>query len=428
MNLPVETLSWTSIDTILLASLLPLLALSAFFSCSETAFFRLGQAQLVELGHRQTPPAKAALYLSKKRRTVLITILIGNMTANVLYFIVGSVLMLRMEGGIIAELGVAAGTLFSILLFGEVLPKMAATARPIGISILLAPPLLLMHKGIAPIRRSIDFLIITPLARLASSAVPDPLNAEELASLVALSTSEGIINLNEQRALFEVVELSRIRVREVMTPRVKMVAASTTASAREIRDIIAESRLTQLPIYRDDLDEITGMLHTKKFLQRMDDNNSLMQASMTRPQFIPQVATLDQLLSRFRETKTRLAIVVDEFGGTAGLVTLEDILEELVGEIGDQNNEEKEPPKLVSEGTWLLDGNTGVREWVAATGTLIERCPAATMGGLIAATLGKIPSVGDEIQFGNLTLAVSEMDAYRVSKVLVSLETEGDMA
>ena len=177
MNLPVETLSWTSIDTILLASLLPLLALSAFFSCSETAFFRLGQAQLVELGHRKTPPAKAALYLSKKRRTVLITILIGNMTANVLYFIVGSVLMLRMEGGIIAELGVAAGTLFSIILFGEVLPKMAATARPIGISILLAPPLLLMHKGIAPIRRSIDFLIITPLARLASSAVPDPLNA-----------------------------------------------------------------------------------------------------------------------------------------------------------------------------------------------------------------------------------------------------------
>lgn len=428
MNLPVETLSWTSIDTILLASLLPLLALSAFFSCSETALFRLGQAQLVELGHRKTPPAKAALYLSKKRRTVLITILIGNMTANVLYFIVGSVLMLRMEGGIIAELGVAAGTLFSIILFGEVLPKMAATARPIGISILLAPPLLLMHKAIAPIRRTIDFLVITPLARLASSAVPDPLNAEELASLVALSTSEGIINLNEQRALFEVVELSRIRVREVMTPRVKMVAASTTASAREIRDIIAESRLTQLPIYRDDLDEIAGMLHTKKFLQRMDDNNSLMQASMTRPQFIPQVATLDQLLSRFRETETRLAIVVDEFGGTAGLVTLEDILEELVGEIGDQNNEEKEPPKLVSEGTWLLDGNTGVREWVAATGTLIERCPAATMGGLIAATLGKIPSVGDEIQFGNLTLAVSEMDAYRVSKVLVSLETEGDMA
>ena len=187
MNLPVETLSWTSIDTILLASLLPLLALSAFFSCSETAFFRLGQAQLVELGHRKTPPAKAALYLSKKRLTVLITILIGNMTANVLYFIVGSVLMLRMEGGIIAELGVAAGTLFSIILFGEVLPKMAATARPIGISILLAPPLLLMHKAIAPIRRSIDFLIITPLARLASSAVLHTVSCTEDACMLAKS-------------------------------------------------------------------------------------------------------------------------------------------------------------------------------------------------------------------------------------------------
>ncbi|MBT4531094.1 MAG: HlyC/CorC family transporter [Phycisphaerae bacterium] len=425
MTQSIATISWTSFDVILLVSLVPLLILSAFFSCSETTFFRLGQAQLLELKHRKTPPANAALYLAKNRRCILITILIGNMTANVLYFIVGSVLILHVQSNF-AEIGIAAGTLFSIIIFGEVLPKMAATARPIGLATLLAPPLLLLHKGIAPIRRGVDLFVIKPLARLASTASPEPLNAEELATLVELSTSEGIIDQNEQRALFEVVELSRIRVREVMTPRVQMVAASSGSSDDEIRDIISKSKLTQLPIYRDDLDDITGMLHTKKFLQRQHDNTSLIQANMTRPQFVPQVATLDQLLSRFRETKTRLAIVVDEFGGTAGLVTLEDILEELIGEIGENPLQDVQEPTLIAKGSWLLDGNTGVREWIAATGMLVERCPAATMGGLIAATLGRIPTVDEEIEFGNLTLRVHEMDEYRVSKVIVSLRNDGE--
>ena len=205
-----------------------------------------------------------------------------------------------------------------------------------------------------------------------------------------------------------------------------MVAASSGSSDDEIRDIISKSKLTQLPIYRDDLDDITGMLHTKKFLQRQHDNTSLIQANMTRPQFVPQVATLDQLLSRFRETKTRLAIVVDEFGGTAGLVTLEDILEELIGEIGENPLQDVQEPTLIAKGSWLLDGNTGVREWIAATGMLVERCPAATMGGLIAATLGRIPTVDEEIEFGNLTLRVHEMDEYRVSKVIVSLRNDGE--
>ena len=139
----VEPIGWTNIDITLIVSLIPLLFLSAFFSCSETAFFRLGQAQLVELRQRKSPPANAVLYLVRNRRDVLITVLIGNVTANVLYFVVGSVLMLHMPGGVGVEIGFAAATLFSIIIFGEVLPKMAATARPIGLSTLLAQPLAL---------------------------------------------------------------------------------------------------------------------------------------------------------------------------------------------------------------------------------------------------------------------------------------------
>jgi putative hemolysin len=204
-----------------------------------------------------------------------------------------------------------------------------------------------------------------------------------------------------------------------------MVAAPSTSSEEDIRAIITKSRLTQLPIYGEDLDDIVGMLHTKRYLQRCSTENSLMQSSMTRPQFIPQVATLDQLLTRFRETKTRLAIVVDEFGGTAGLVTLEDVLEELIGEIGDNPLRATFEPEEIGTGKWLIDANTGVREWAAATGMMLDRCPAATMGGLVAAKLGRIPSVGDSVKLGNITIEVSTMDEYRVATIIVSLQQTG---
>tara|TARA_X000001036_G_scaffold179206_2_gene169691 strand:+ start:3659 stop:4942 length:1284 start_codon:yes stop_codon:yes gene_type:complete len=421
----VTTSGWSGLDFGLIISLIPLLIMSAFFSCSETSFFRLAQAQLVELRKRQTPPAKAVLYIVKHRKTVLITILIGNMSANVLYFVIGSVLMLNAPGGVGTEIGIAAATLFSIIIFGEVLPKMAATARPTGTAMFLGPPLVLVHRVIAPLRHGIDTFIITPLSRLVSPNEPDRLDATELASLVSISSSEGIIDQDEQRVLFEVVELSRIRVREVMTPRVHMISAPRTISEDELRGIIGETHLTQIPIYGEDIDDITGMLHTKRYLQQCSDGQTIIQASMTKPQFIPQVASLDQLLFRFRETSTRLAIVVDEFGGTAGLVTLEDVLEELVGEIGEGDHYEITPPEQLPDGRWLVDANTAVRSWASMMGSFVEHCPAATMGGLIASKLGRIPKVGDIVQFNNLQLEVAAMDEYRVATVLVFLTQKG---
>ena len=421
-------IEWTNLDIGLLVTLLPLLGLSAFFSCSETTFFQLGQAQLVELRQRKSPPTKAALFLVRNKRNVLITILIGNMTANVLYFVVSSVLMLHIAGGVATEVVVAVATLFSLVIFGEVIPKMAATARPIGLATLLAPPLVLIHKIVSPIRTAADVIIITPLSRLITTNKASPLEPLELASLVKSSSTAGIIDQSEQRVLFEVVELSRIRVREVMTPRVHMVAAPSDSHEDDIKSVIERTHLTQLPIFGEDLDDIVGMLHTKRFLQRANDGQSMLQASMTKPQFIPQVATLDQLLTHFRETKTRIALVVDEFGGTAGLVTLEDVLEELIGEIGEEHVQDVSQPKEIEEGTWLIDANTGVRGWAAATGMMLERCPAATMGGLIAASLGRIPKVGDSIRLGNIELAVASMDEYRVASVLVSLQSDEDEA
>ncbi|MDP7007939.1 MAG: hemolysin family protein [Phycisphaerales bacterium] len=414
--------SWGSVDVALFISLVPLLILSAFFSCSETALFRITQAQSIQLQQRKTPPANAALLLIRNRRTVLITILIGNMTANVLFFVISSVLMLRVPSSIATEVGIAVATLFSIVIFGEVLPKMAATARPVGVATLLSPPLLLVHHFITPLRSIIDTVIITPLSRLATGEPPPPLDAQELAALVALSTNDGIIDLDEQQILRDVVALNHIRVREVMMPRVRMVAVTAQETEEEIKRVIEESRLTQIPVYGVDLDQVLGMLHTKRYLQRTSEGPTLLQTCMTQPLFIPQVATLDQLLTHFRETKTRIAIVVDEFGGTAGIVTLEDVLEQLIGEIGDATDRTVDPPKQLDNGEWLLDADTSVRSWFSATGPFVERFPAATMGGLIAAKLGKIPELGDSIDLANIRLTVESMDGFRVATVRIAVQ------
>ncbi|MDP6601492.1 MAG: hemolysin family protein [Phycisphaerales bacterium] len=406
----------------ILIFLLPLLVCSAFFSGSETALFRLGGAQRLELKHRNTSSSRAVLLLLDQPRGLLITILLGNMTVNVLYFVAGSVLLLRMPGGLLTDIAVAVGTLLTLTLFGEVIPKMAAATRPQGMALFLAQPLLLTHRAIGPLRALVDMLAVTPLSRLATTDSPTPLSAEELASLIDLSSSDGVIDRNEQEIIREVVELGQIRVREVMTPRVSMISIDADADEQTIREVVTATRLTQLPVQGGDLDHILGMLHVKRYLIRAAAGPTLLQASMTRPLFIPQNATLDQLLSHFRDKRCRLAIVVDEYGGTAGLVTLEDVLEELVGEIGMQTEEQASPPRRLDNDRWQLSGSTNVRTWADSAGLFLDRCPAATLGGLVLSKLGHIPEQGDVVHAGSLRLEVAEVAEHRVTSVIVSID------
>ena len=146
---------------------------------------------------------------------------------------------------------------------------------------------------------------------------------------------------------------------------------------------------------------------------------------LDEPYFVPEGTPLSTQLVQFQKGRKRFALVVDEYGDIQGIVTLEDILEELIGEIGDSDLQDMAEPQQLREGAWLIDANTGVRGWAAATGLVLDNCPAATMGGLIAAKLGKIPAVGDTIELGNLSLEVSSMNEYRVATVTVSIQKNG---
>jgi CBS domain containing-hemolysin-like protein len=268
--------------------------------------------------------------------------------------------------------------------------------------------------------------IIGPLSRLfAPTAKPPELSSDELRSLVEVSKRRGVIDPTEERLLYEVVRLSEIKVRDIMVPRVDVQAFDLDAGPESLRQLIADKRLTKIPAYRGDLDHIEGVIYAKQFLLAHEVDAPFDLSSIVRQvKYVPELQRVDQLLGEFRRSGSHLAVVVDEYGGTAGLVTLKDVVERLVGDVefdtpdpdARQVNAESLP-----DGTYRVDGRLAVQDWIAAFGQQTIPPRVATVGGIVAARLGRIPRVGDEVNLGNLSLQVESMTGGRVDTVLLSL-------
>ncbi|MHC4909597.1 MAG: hemolysin family protein [Planctomycetota bacterium] len=417
---------WDTLS-IALACLMPLLLLaSALFSGTETACFGLTGAERLEVIRRDSVAARAARVLLSDQRMLLITLMLGNMTVNALYFVVSSVLMMTTSPGVIGSIAMALGTLVAILLLGEVLPKMLATSHRIGVVLFVSPPLAFVHRAIAPLRILVARAIVEPLGRLtAPREAPPSLNEAELGALLAISSRDGVIDLEEQRLIREVLALHRQRVRDVMTPRVEMEALPRGSSRAEVIEMVARTRLTRLPIYDGDLDHIVGLLHVKRFLLAPDDTPVDAPDIMTRPLFVPEMATADRLLENMREAHAQSAVVVDEFGGTAGVVAIRDVVEELVGEITGQDEIAIDPPRMIGLGRWRVSGAISVHDWAEAFGQSLDAPRVSTVGGLVLHILGRAPAVGDVVEFGSVRIEVESLKGLRVDTVLLTLEGMG---
>ncbi len=416
-------LGWTVVDIPMLALLPVLLLASGFFSGSETALFGLTENQRILIRRQQSLSGRAIEALLADQRMLLITVLLGNMTINVLYFVISSVLLMRAdEAGLVEELLLAAASLLLILLLGEVLPKLVANARQPAFAALTSPPLLALHKLIGPLRITLDRLVVAPLSRLTSPAeAPPRLDEGELAALLDISTREGVIDYEEQQILQDVISLSQRKVRDVMTPRVRIEAVPVTASRGEVAALARRTRRTKFPAYRDDLDHVAGLLHVKRYLLDPRGGEAPLADHVTPVQYVPEVATLDQLLVHFRETRTQLAIVVDEFGGTAGIVAVEDVVEELVGDIATEQGREEVRPEPIGPNRWRVGGDASVHEWASAFGPRLIPPRVSTLGGLITSRLGRAAKVGDSVELGNVRLEVEQAERARVLSVIVAL-------
>lgn len=413
---------WEHAEYVLLLIAVALLPVSAFFSGSETALFGLTESQRMWLRRNRSLAAAAVDALLAEPRRLLITILLGNMLVNVTYFVISSVLMMAATGGVVVEVGLAVMSLLLIVLCGEVFPKTIANTYRTGFSTAAGPALFMVHRLSGPIRLVIDRFVVSPLSRLTAPAdAPHGLSQDDLEELLALSTDEGVIDAEERLTLREVIQLTKLRVRDVMTPRVSISAVPVDAEESDVLAVARATHHNRLPVYEGDLDHIAGILPVKRYLVDERMRRRPLREAIEAARYVPETATLDQLLHLFSESGAANLIAVDEFGGTAGLVAFDDVVEEIVGELAPTDDELGPMTMLVGPDTWRVRGDMPVHDWAEAFGvSLPEPRYFSTVGGFVIARLGRAPEPGDAVDFSRLSVRVEAIEKSRVMWVTVT--------
>lgn len=414
----------TIADLALLATMPPLLAVYAFFSFIETTFFALTPAERLAL--RRVSPRAAGIVdgLLSQPRVLLVGTMLGALLVSTSYFVVSSVLVTRFEASLFLSVLLAIVSLFGMVLSAEILPKLVGNADRVRSARFAASPTALFCAVIGPFASAIDRFVLAPIGRLSAGGPGGGIvDSVELAVLLEQSAQEGAIDLREREAIEGVMRLRRLRVRDVMTPRVDMWSVRATDDEAEIRRVATEARLTHLPVVGRDVDEILGILELKKYL--LPAQRPPRAECMDPARFVPELASLEQLLEHFRRTGTKLAIAVDEYGGTAGIVALEDCVEEIVGDIADIGEVSIDAPVEVAPGTWRVSGEMGVSRWSDAFGTRVVSQRASTVAGLVMQRLSRVARPGDRVEVGNIVLEVEAVSGARIESVLVALRGEG---
>ena len=406
--------------------LLALLAAGAFFSGAETALFSLSRGQLYQLAHSDRRLQRMAASLMRHPDNLLTTVLLGTNIVRILYFVWSSLLIIRLRGsvahGATWASAAAAVSLLGVIIFSEILPKTVCFLAARAVSPLAAPVLAALGWGVRPARRLLMAVLVGPLTRLLAPARGrrGDLGAEEIASLLALSEQRGLIGADQTELLKEVIDLSGLRAADIMVPRVDVVAHEVNGPVDGLIERIRHKRVTKIPVYEGDLDHIVGVVYAKRLLA---EAGKTLRELLEPVQFVPEAASLERVLLQFRSTRNPLAVVVDEYGGTSGIVTLEDVLEEIVGEIVEEGDAEQAPAvQQVGPGQWLVAGNLPIHEWAEDFGVDLAAVRFSTVGGFVVSLLGRIPTVGAEAAYRNVTFTVEAVRRRRISLLRVRVE------
>jgi magnesium and cobalt exporter, CNNM family len=397
-----------------------LLVGSAFFSGAETAFFNLSRRQIALLGKSGHRLQELAARLLNKPGRLLNCFLFGNMTINVLFYAVASVLTIRLKASShLAAVLAAALSFVALVLLGEILPKSIAYANSKAVSVAAALPAFLCLQIFAPIEFVFKVLILEPALRLLLGPVrqPKPISIGEFRSLIGIIRNEGLITADENRLLAEVIELGLLKVRHVMRPRVDMVACAVTDSSQVARQKMQEKHLTKLPVYAGTIDKIVGLVHLRDILLK---GEVPLEQIVRKVNFVPEQKTVESLLEFFRRSRTDTAVVVDEYGGIAGSVRLEDIAEELLGQI--EPVSPAKPIEQMGPFEYRLAGNLAMHDWADVFGIDLTETRQVTVGGLVTALLGKIPKPGDVASLKNLKFTVEKVQKRRIETLILTLE------
>ncbi len=411
------------------------LLMSAYFSATETAFSTLSKTKLKTLVEKGNKRASLALKLSENYDRLISTILIGNNLVNILLSSIATVFVISLclnakdqsfadtYGTLIST----AATTVIVLMFGEITPKSIAKNRPEGFAMFSAPLMQFFIWILIPV--SFIFSLWTKLvAKIFRVKADNKMSQEELLMLVEEVQEEGSIDDEEGDLLRNAINFTEQKAEDILTHRVDLEGFEIETPMEEVGQLFEESRFSRLLVYEESIDKIVGVVHSKDVFTAKGLTDKSLEELITPPLFIHKGERIDDLLRELQTNKSHLAVVLDEYGGTLGIVTMEDILEELVGDIWDEHDEVIEDYKEIAENTFRIDCGGSLEDFCEFFDLDIES-DNITINGWIMEAMDKIPACGDRFSFENLDITVTETDYHRVSTIqVVRHEIEEDRA
>lgn len=400
-----------------------LIAFSAFFSGSEIAFASVNTLRLQSKAEKGSKPAQVAHYICQQYDKALCTILIGNNLVNIASSSLATVIALQLVGdsGAIYATGVMT---VLILTFGEIMPKIVAKDQSDGFVLLAAYPLRLLMLVTKPLVIAITWTLDRIAKLWGGTPEPDPMTADELMTMIETVEDEGVIDEDRSDLLQSAVSFGETTVEQVLTPRVDLVAIDLQDSREDILHTMETSRFSRIPVYEEDIDSIQGILYLNHAYRVLADAPDTPIRDLLLPAvFLHRSTRLPIAMRELRSRRLQMAVVLDDFGGTCGVVTLEDILEEIVGDIWDENDTIEEDFCQLDETHFRLSGSVSLDDllWEADLEQFEDEFDSTTVGGWITELNGGFPTLGQELVWKNLRLKVDALDDRRVLQVSVEI-------
>ncbi|MEA3363011.1 MAG: CNNM domain-containing protein [Thermodesulfobacteriota bacterium] len=403
-----------------LLALLLLLILSGFFSGSETALLSLDKLRVRFLQQKQRRGADKLAALLDNPDRLLSGILVGNNLVNIAASVIATSLCVSYfgEGGELLTVLILTPIL---LIFSEVCPKTYAAQYPEKMSFLVLNPIRLVVWILAPV-----IFVVSAISRLMTSFIRKKgaeklsVSEDEIRSMIEVGEESGVVAAEQRQMLHGIFDLSETRVRDIMIPRTEVTGIDLSATFEEVLSTARQTRHSRFPVFSDDLDNIVGVIHSKDILGYVGQTEHFDLKELSRkPYYVPESRRIGVLLQRFRKRHEHLAIVVDEYGGMEGIVTLEDVVEEIVGDIHDEYDTEELDFKKLGKGHYLIDAAMPLRELNRRFELTLPEEHVTTLAGYLMQIMGKIPEEGDSCEEENLLFRVRRMEDRRIEEVEV---------
>lgn len=403
-----------------------LLLLSGYFSASETSITNVNKIRLRNQADNGSLKAKRSLKITEDFERSLSAILIGNNIVNITIATIAATMAVQLfdSNGSTIALTTIVITIF-ILIFGEIIPKSIAKQNSEKFLLAFSGSLTAIMKLFYPITWLLVKLQVGVKKQIGSNKEEPTVTEEDVKALVEIGEEEGTFQTQEKELLHNAIEFDDILVKEILVPRLDVIAIDISLSIEEVKDLFMNERYSRIPVYDGSIDNIIGIISHRDFFQKyVQDETFALEEIIRKPFFTVPSMKISNLLKDLQKNKVQLAIVLDEYGGTAGIVSMEDIIEEIVGEIWDEYDENEVLFETIDEKKMRLNGMMALEEFCELVNIEMPDTTSNTLSGWISDLLGQLPQKGDEASFLNITFYVEEVRKRRIEKVIVEINKE----